>query len=151
VGFVVSGIWLHLITPIQTTSLIVGYGLCTQGYGVWKLRHSLSWRTVAPFIVSGMIGVPIGTMLLTYIDPVYLRSGVGFLLVSFGIYGLAKPGFKPLQAGAAADGGIGFLNGMLCGLTGFPGFIITIGARCAAGPRTCNAWSFSRSCLRPLL
>lgn len=126
VGFVVSGIWLHLITPIQTTSLIVGYGLCTQGYGVWKLRHSLSWRTVAPFIVSGMIGVPIGTMLLTYIDPAYLRSGVGFLLVSFGIYGLAKPGFKPLQAGAAADGGIGFLNGMLCGLTGFPGFIITI-------------------------
>jgi uncharacterized membrane protein YfcA len=126
VGFVVSGIWLHLITPIQTTSLIVGYGLCTQGYGVWKLRHSLSWRTVAPFIVSGMIGVPIGTMLLTYIDPAYLRSGVGFLLVSFGIYGLAKPGFKPLQAGAAADGGSGFLNGMLCGLTGFPGFIITI-------------------------
>lgn len=126
VGFVVSGIWLHLITPIQTTSLIVGYGLCTQGYGVWKLRHSLSWRTVAPFIVSGMIGVPIGTMLLTYIDPAYLRSGVGFLLVSFGIYGLAKPGFKPLQAGAAADRGIGFLNGMLCGLTGFPGFIITI-------------------------
>jgi uncharacterized membrane protein YfcA len=126
VGFVVSGIWLHLITPIQTTSLIVGYGLCTQGYGVWNLRHSLSWRTVAPFIVSGMIGVPIGTMLLTYIDPAYLRSGVGFLLVSFGIYGLAKPGFKPLQAGAAADGGIGFLNGMLCGLTGFPGFIITI-------------------------
>ena len=23
-GFVVSGIWLHIITPIQTTTLIVG-------------------------------------------------------------------------------------------------------------------------------
>ena len=31
-----------------------------------------------------------------------------------------------LQAAVAADGGIGFLNGLLCGLTGFPGFIITI-------------------------
>ena len=25
-----------------------------------------------------------------------------------------------------ADGGIGFLNGLLCGLTGFPGFIVTV-------------------------
>ena len=47
-GFVVSGIWLHVITPVQTTALIAGYGLCTQGYGVWKLRRTLNWRTVAP-------------------------------------------------------------------------------------------------------
>jgi uncharacterized membrane protein YfcA len=125
-GFVVSGIWLHVITPIQTTTLIVGYGLWTQGYGVWKLRHSLNWRDVTPFIVGGTIGVPIGTMLLTYVDPAYLRSGVGLLLVLYGTYGLAQPAFKPLKAGVAADGGIGFLNGLLCGLTGLPGFIITI-------------------------
>jgi uncharacterized membrane protein YfcA len=125
-GFVVSGIWLHVITPIQTATLIVGYGFWTQGYGVWKLRHSLNWRGVAPFIIGGTIGVPIGTMLLTYIDPAYLRSGVGFLLVLYGIYGLAQPAFKPLQVGVAADGGIGFLNGLFCGLTGLPGLIITI-------------------------
>ena len=40
-GFVVSGIWLHVITPVQTTALIAGYGLWTQGYGVWKLRRTL--------------------------------------------------------------------------------------------------------------
>jgi uncharacterized membrane protein YfcA len=125
-GFIVSGIWLHVITPIQTTTLVVGYGLCTQGFGVWKLRHALHWRMIAPFIVGGTIGVPIGTMLLTYIDPVYLRSGVGVLLVVYGIYGLVQPAFKPLPAGTAADTGIGFLNGVLCGLTGLPGFIITI-------------------------
>ena len=96
-GFVVSGIWLHMITPIQTTALIVGYGLWTQGYGVWKLRHSLSWRNVAPFIIGGTIGVPIGTLLLTYIDPAYMRSGVGVLLVVYGIYGLAQPAFKPVH------------------------------------------------------
>jgi uncharacterized protein len=125
-GFIVAGIWLHIITPVQTTALIVGYGLCTQGYGVWKLRHSLNWRNVAPFIAGGVIGVPIGTMLLRYFDPAYLRGGVGVLLVVYGIYGLTQPKFKPLRVGAAADGGIGFLNGVLCGLTGFPGFIITI-------------------------
>jgi len=125
-GFVVSGIWLHLITPIQTTTLICGYGLLTQGYGVWKLRRSLSWQKVAPFIVGGAIGVPFGTLLLTYIDPAYLRGGVGLLLVVYGVYGLAQPKLKPVQAGRAAEGGVGFLNGVLCGLTGLPGFIITV-------------------------
>jgi len=125
-GFIVAGIWLHIITPLQTTALIAGYGLCTQGYGVWKLRHSLKWRSIAPFIAGGAIGVPIGTMLLRYADPAYLRGGVGLLLLVYGIYGLTQPAFKPVLAGPAADGGVGFLNGVLCGLTGFPGFIITI-------------------------
>jgi uncharacterized membrane protein YfcA len=125
-GFVVSGIWLHLITPIQTTALIVGYGLWTQGYGVWKLRRSLSWRNVAPFIIPGTFAIPTGTMLLAYVDPVYLRCGDGVLLVVYGVYGLTKPAFRPVRAGIMADGTIGFLNGLLCGLTGLPGFIITV-------------------------
>lgn len=125
-GFVVSGIWLHIITPIQTTALVVGYGLWTQGYGVWKLRRSLNWQSLAPFLVAGALGVPIGTMLLTYVDPAYLRIGVGVLLVLFSIYGLTQPKFTPVPAGAPADGGIGFVNGVLCGLTGLPGLIITI-------------------------
>ena len=48
-GLVVSGIWLRILTPIQTAILIAGYGLLTQSYGIWKLRHALSWRKVAPF------------------------------------------------------------------------------------------------------
>ena len=102
-GFIVSGIWLHVITPMQTTALIAGYGLWTQGYGVWKLRHTLSWRTVAPFIVGGTIGVPLGAMLLTYLNPGYVRFGVGVLLVVYSVYGLAKPAFKPRKVGAATD------------------------------------------------
>jgi hypothetical protein len=124
-GFVVSGIWLHILTPVQTTTLIVGYGLLTQGYGVWKLRRALVWRNIAPFIIGGAVGIPIGTMLLTYIDPAYLR-GVGVLLVIYGAYGLAQPKLRPVPGSLAADAGIGFVNGLLAGLTGLPGFIITI-------------------------
>lgn len=125
-GFVVSGVWLHILTPVQTAALITGYGLLTQGYGVWKLRRALNWQTIAPFIAGGAIGVPIGTILLTWIDPNDMRSGVGALLMVYGVYGLAQPKFTPVQAGAAGDGGVGFLNGVLCGLTGLPGFIITV-------------------------
>jgi uncharacterized membrane protein YfcA len=134
-GFVVSGIWLHIITPIQTTTLIVGYGLCTQGYGVWKLRRALSWRKVAPFIISGAIGVPIGTLLLTSVDPAYLRIGAGSLLVLYGVYGLTRPTVKPLQVGVPADATIGVLNGVVAGLTGLPGLIVTIWCQLRGWPK----------------
>jgi uncharacterized membrane protein YfcA len=125
-GFIVSGIWLHILTPLQTTALIVGYGLVTQGYGVWKLRQALVWRNIAPFIIGGFLGVPLGTLLLTYLDPAYLRSGVGVLLIVYGAYGLAQPKLPAINANAPTDGAVGFANGVLAGLTGLPGFIITI-------------------------
>jgi Sulfite exporter TauE/SafE len=81
---------------------------------------------VAPFIIGGIIGVPLGAVLLTYLNPGHVRLGVGVLLVIYSIYGLAKPAFKPHKVGAAVDGGIGLLNGVLGGLTGLPGFIITV-------------------------
>ena len=43
-----------------------------------------------------------------------------------GINGLLQPKFTPLEVGRPVDAGIGFLNGVLCGLTGLPGFIITV-------------------------
>src|SRR6185295_18622608 len=76
-GLVVSGIWLHIITPIQTAALIAGYGLLTQGYGIAKLRHEMIWRSIWPLVLGTAIGIPIGVMLLTHINPGYLRFGVG--------------------------------------------------------------------------
>jgi uncharacterized membrane protein YfcA len=134
-GFVVSGIWLHIITPVQTTALVVGYGLLTQGYGVWKLRRSLAWGKIAPFVIGGAVGVPIGTLLLTFMEAAWLRSGVGVLLVLYGIYGLAQPKLRPLAAGTAADAGVGLANGVLAGLTGLPGFIITIWCQLRGYPK----------------
>src|SRR5436190_10548621 len=90
-GLVVSGIWLHILTPIQTASLIVAYGLLVQGYGTWKLRHAFDWRRVASFIAGGAVGVPIGGMLLAHMNPTHLRDGVGLLLVLYSTYGLARP------------------------------------------------------------
>ena len=76
-GLVVSGIWLHILPPVQTVTLMVSYSVLLQGYGVWKLRHALDWRRVAPFIVGGTIGVPIGTVLLGHINAAHLRTAVG--------------------------------------------------------------------------
>src|SRR5688572_29696424 len=125
-GLVVSGIWLHIITPVQVAILMTGYALVTQSYTIWKLRHALRWRSVAPFLISGAIGVPIGTALLTSIDPDYLRKSVGVLLVLYSAWSLIRPTFRPVQAGLPADLGVGFANGFLGGLTGLGGIIITV-------------------------
>lgn len=125
-GLVVSGVWLHILTPVQTAMLIVSYGLLVQAYGIWKLRHALKWSTIAPFIIGGVIGVPIGTALLTYINADYLRIGVGMLLVVYSTYSLARPHFKPMHAGFAIETGIGIVNGLLGGMTGLSGPIITM-------------------------
>ena len=65
-GLVVSGVWLHVLTPIQTATLIAGYGLLTQGYGILKLRQALNWQKIWPMILGTTIGIPIGVILLTY-------------------------------------------------------------------------------------
>ncbi len=125
-GLVVSGVWLHIFTPLQTVALIAGYGVLTQGYAIWTLRRQVSWRSIAPFVVTSVVGIPVGTLLLTYVDPAWLRIGVGVLLVAYGIYGLARPHMRPVEAGLPADLGVGFANGVLGGLTGLSGVIITI-------------------------
>jgi uncharacterized membrane protein YfcA len=134
-ALVVSGIWLHIITPIQTATLVVGYNLVTQSYAIWKLRHALSWRKVAPFIIGGSAGVPIGTMLLTSINPAYLRAGVGALLVAYSVYSLMRPAFRPVQTRVATDIGIGFFNGLLGGLTGLTGIIVTVWTQLHGWPK----------------
>ena len=125
-GLVVSGIWLHIITPIQTAALIAGYGLLTQGYGIAKLRHELSWNNIWPLTLGTAIGIPAGVMLLTHINPVHLRFGVGVLLVLYATYSLMRPPLGPFKIGASADIAIGISNGLLGGLTGLGGVISTI-------------------------
>ena len=134
-SLVVSGIWLHILTPIQTVTLIVGYGLLVQGYGIWKLRHALSWRKVMPFLIGGAIGVPIGAVLLSYINPSIMRTVVGLLLVLYSAYGLVRPVIKPVQAKIPADIGIGFLNGLLGGLTGLAGIVVVIWCQLRGWPK----------------
>lgn len=134
-GLVVSGVWLHIISPAQTAILIAGYGLVAQGYGIWRLKHALEWRKTTPFVVGGAIGVPIGAFLITYVNPDYMRTGIGALLVVYSLYGLARPVFKPLNAGAPADVGVGVLNGLLGGLTGLAGVVVAVWCQMQGWPK----------------
>jgi uncharacterized membrane protein YfcA len=134
-GLVVSGIWLHIITPLQTAVLIAAYGVVNQSYGIWKVRNALQWRRILPFVIGGGVGVPLGAYLVTYLNPAYVRTGVGALLILYSAYNLARPAIAPVKSNAAIDTGIGLLNGLLGGLTGLGGVISTIWVQLGGGPK----------------
>ncbi len=134
-GLVVSGICLHLFTPLQTATLIAGYGFVTQGYAIWKFRQSVNWKSAAPFIIGGAVGVPIGTMLLAHTDPDALRVAIGAMLVAYSLWGLSRPSVKVAHENVSIDVGVGALNGLLGGLTGLSGIIIVIWCQLRSWPK----------------
>jgi uncharacterized membrane protein YfcA len=126
-GLVAAAVWLHVLTPLQTTTLIVAFGLIVQGYAVWKLRHALNFKRLLPFLIGGVIGLPVGVELLRWTPAGYLRIAVGVLLVLFSVYSLARPQLRRITTGGRlADGGVGVLSGILGGTTGFGGILPTI-------------------------
>src|SRR5580692_5491887 len=84
-GIVAAAVWLHFLPPAQTAALIVAFGLIVQGWAVWKLRKAVKLARLAPFLLGGAIGVPIGGEILRWASPASLRLGIGAVLVAFSL------------------------------------------------------------------
>jgi uncharacterized protein len=135
-GLVAAAAWLHILSPVQTATLIIGFGLVVQGVSVWKLRHALRWIRLWPFLLGAALGVPLGVVILGWARPDHVRMGVGVVLILFSTYSLARPAMKPLTSGGAlADAGVGFANGILGSLTGLAGILTTIWCSLRGWPR----------------
>src|SRR3981189_720475 len=85
-GLVAASIWLYILSPLQTATLIVAFGLIVQGYSVWKLRHALNWRKLWPFIAGAAVGVPVGVAILGWANPAHVRAGIGLFLILYSLY-----------------------------------------------------------------
>src|SRR6266851_2210391 len=90
-GLIAAAVWLHILSPLQTTTLIIAFGLIVQGISVWKLRHALAWRRLWPFLLGGLFGVPLGVAIVGWARPEYVRAGIGIFLVLYSVYALARP------------------------------------------------------------
>src|SRR5476651_221290 len=95
-GLIAAAVWLHVLTPVQTTTLIVAFGLIVQGYAVWKLRRAIDFNRLLPFLIGGVIGLPVGVAILRWTPVAELRIAVGILLVVFSVYSLVRPQLRRL-------------------------------------------------------
>jgi uncharacterized protein len=135
-GLVAAAVWLQLLTPVQTVTLIIAFGPLVQGIVGWELRPAPDWRVLWPFLAGATIGVPVGVAILDWTDPTMLLAGIGALLIIFGLGGLMLPAIMPIRSGGAvADAGASFLSGLLSGSVGITGLVIDTWCRLRAWPK----------------
>jgi len=126
-GLAASSIWLHKIDPVHSAILITASGVFLHMTTLWPLRRHIELSRLSPFVIGGVIGVPIGVYLLAYTDAATLKVALGTFLVVFGTYALLAPKLPGFTAGGrAADGTIGFIGGILGGIGGYSGVLPTI-------------------------
>ena len=74
-GLVAASIWLYILTPLQTATLIIAFGLIVQGYAVWKLRRALDWQNSGRSCLAPRSACPLGVCILTWANPAHVRIG----------------------------------------------------------------------------
>jgi uncharacterized membrane protein YfcA len=119
------GLWLYAISPATAASLAIVCSVVSQAQTLPMIWRIIDWPRILPFVVPGLIGVPVGTWLLAQIDARTFKIGVGLFLLAYSTYVLARrsPWSGSAVGGKAADAAIGFGGGILGGLAGFSGVL----------------------------
>jgi len=118
------GIWIYAIPPTVAASLVIVCSVVSQTQTLHLIWRKIDWRRALVFLIPGLIGVPIGTLLLPHIDPRLFKLGIGCFLVVYPTYVLLrKRRIESAWGGAPANGVVGFAGGVLGGLAGLSGVL----------------------------
>lgn len=128
-GLTALAFWLHVIGPTLAAPLVIVCSVITQVQTLPHIWRGLDWRRLTPFIAGGLAGIPVGTQLLTHIDPAAFKAAIGVVLVAYstGML-LLRPRLGTAWGGRIADGFVGVVSGVLGGLAGLSGALPTIWA-----------------------
>lgn len=115
------GIWLYVLPPSAAVPLVLICSVVAQTATLPSMWKSFDLTLVWPFLIGGLLGVPLGTLLVAHADPNVFKLTVGILLLVFptALYFSAPMAFE--FGGKLADGIIGFIGGILGGLAGLSG------------------------------
>jgi hypothetical protein len=115
------GIWLYVLPPSIAVPLVLICSVISQISTLPSMWRSFDLSLVWPFVIGGLLGVPLGTMLIAHADPKIFKLTVGVLLL---VFPTALYFSKPMAfaiGGKLADAAIGFAGGILGGLAGLSG------------------------------
>ena len=116
------GIWLYALPPAVAVPLVLICSIVAQTSTLPSIWRSIDSGLVWPFLIGGLAGVPLGTVLIAHADPRVFKLTIGVLLLVFpaALYFNTVPR-APRFGGRAADGIVGFVGGILGGLAGLSG------------------------------
>jgi len=126
-ALVLGGLWFHFIAPVDAVPLIVACGFIMQLQPLYRLRKELIYENLPPFVIAGVLGVPLGVWFLAHTAPDPFRLGIGIFLIAYCLFMFLKPHKAHLLwGGKIADAGVGFLGGVLGGFAGLSGVTPTL-------------------------
>ncbi len=139
-ALIATGTTLHLLPPLDAVPLVLAGSLAAQAVSLVVLRGSVTWHRLAPFLIGGIIGIPLGTELLRLADPELFRFWLGVFLVAYSGFMLVRKPGPPLEMNSpalalAADFVIGFIGGVMGGFAGLSGAVPTIWCGLRGWPR----------------
>ena len=121
-GLVAMPIWVWAVPPTLAGPMVVFGSLLGQVLSLGTIRQGFDARRLTPFIVGGVLGVPVGVMLLGRINPLGFKTAVGLLLVLWCPAMLLARDLPHIpHGGRLADAVAGWFGGLMGGLGGLTG------------------------------
>ena len=96
-------LWAWALPPQLAAPLAVFGALLGQVVEPVPMRGGFDLRRIAPFVIGGALGVPLGVFLLHNADPLRFRLAVGALLTLYGVYALAARDLRASRRAEAAS------------------------------------------------
>lgn len=116
------GFWLQAMSPFTAAPLTALCGVVGHIQSLPTIWKGVRWPRLWPMLAAGIVGVPIGTMLLEHVRPNPLKIGVGILLILYSAW-MAFVRRPPIvtSGGRAADAAVGFTGGVMGGMASLSG------------------------------
>ena len=129
-GMTALPFWVHALPPVLASPLVVTCSIVSQLQTLPAIWHALDFRRLAPFVAGGVLGVPIGVLVLPHVPVHAFKAAIGVLLIvaCTGLLWSSRSRRAWAGGGRAADAGVGFAGGILGGLAGMSGTFPTLWA-----------------------
>ena len=121
-ALVALGFWLQAMSPITAAPLTALCGVAGHIQSLPTIWKGVRWPRLWPMLLAGIVGVPIGTLLLDHVQPNPLKVGVGVLLIVYSAW-MAFVRRPPIVTGGGrlADAAVGFTGGVMGGMASLSG------------------------------
>ena len=125
------GFFLNIMSPIQAVAIVVLLSVISGLQGAWLVRHTMfknPWRLLR-YLLPALIGVPLGVILLSYINASALKIIVAGFLIFYGGYFMIKNNLPEIDKKTPfLDCAVGFSGGVLGGMASLSGALPTMWA-----------------------
>ncbi len=116
------GFWLQAMPPTIAAPLVALCSVCGHAQALPSIWRGVRWPRLWPFLAAGLLGVPLGTLLLEHVHVQPLKVGLGLFLILYSAW-MAFVRYPPRVRGGGrlADATVGLTGGVLGGMASLSG------------------------------